>query len=110
DFDGAESSVELARSLADPDDIEAQVLWRSAQGRILAARGSIDKALECVRTAASQADETSDPALHGEALVDRARVLTEGGRQEEAGPPLREALECFERKVVSVRIETTRRL
>ncbi|HET7472555.1 MAG TPA: AAA family ATPase [Candidatus Limnocylindrales bacterium] len=110
DVAGAESSVELAQSLADPDDTEAQVLWRSAQARILAARGSVDEALACAARAVALADETSDPALQAETRLDQGRVLLALGRQTDAEPPLREALALFERKVVSVRVPLVERL
>ena len=99
---GAAGSVELARSLADPDDTEAQVLWREAHARVLAHAGKADEAVAAATESATLARETTDPALQGETLANLGRVLLDLGRPAEAEAPLREALALYAAKGVTV--------
>jgi ATP/maltotriose-dependent transcriptional regulator MalT len=99
--DGALASALTARSLADPDDSEAQVLWRSAEAKVRGLRGEADDAVRLATEAVAIAVGTVDLVLHADALLDLGEVLLETGRQEDAGPPLREALALYERKGAS---------
>jgi class 3 adenylate cyclase/tetratricopeptide (TPR) repeat protein len=110
DLDGAAASIELARSLADPDDTEAQVLWRSAQGRILARTGAADEAVAVATEATTLARETTDIALQAETLTDLGLVLLELGRRNDAEPPLREALALFAAKGMTVGTDRVEKL
>jgi class 3 adenylate cyclase/tetratricopeptide (TPR) repeat protein len=98
DDEGALASAELCRTLADTDDAEAQVLWRSAESRLNAGRGEAEAAVRLATEAVEIASETVDPVLQGASLADLGEVLITLGRGDEAGPPLREALSLFERK------------
>jgi hypothetical protein len=53
---------------------------------------------------------TVDLLLRGDALTDLGEVFLAIGRDVEAGPPLREALACFERKGATTAASRIRRL
>jgi tetratricopeptide (TPR) repeat protein len=106
----ATASAELTKALADPDDNEAQILWRQAEARVLVARGKLDEARELAEAAVELTADTVDLVLRADALIDLAMVLIWAGRRNEAGPPVREALELYERKGASVAAERTRLL
>ena len=103
-------SVELARELADPDDLEAQILWRSAEGKVLATRGEAAEAVRLAEEAVQLASQTVDIVLHADALLDLGTVMQTLGRNEEAGPPMREALLRYERKGSVAAVLRTRRM
>jgi class 3 adenylate cyclase/tetratricopeptide (TPR) repeat protein len=110
DTDRAFASAELTRELGDPDDSEAQILWRSAAGRVHAIRGEASEAVELARDAVALAASTVDVVLHADALRDLGRVMVAVGREDEAGPPFQEALLLYERKGIRPEVEATRRL
>jgi tetratricopeptide (TPR) repeat protein len=98
DQDGALVSAELTHELADPVDSEAQILWRSAEAKVRAARGDAATAVRLASEAVEIAAETVDLMLHADALTDAGEVLLILGRDNEAEPLLREALLLCERK------------
>jgi tetratricopeptide (TPR) repeat protein len=98
ELDRAAASAALARELADPDDLEAQVLWRSAEAKVLARRGGAEDAVRLATEAVQLAAQTVDIMLHADALLDLGTVLRMLGREEEAGPLIEEALLLYERK------------
>ncbi|HEX5015183.1 MAG TPA: adenylate/guanylate cyclase domain-containing protein [Candidatus Limnocylindrales bacterium] len=110
ELDRALASAETARELADPDDLEAQILWRSAEGRIYAAAGDADTAVEHAEEAVRLARQTVDITMQAEALRDLGSTLIALGREQEAGPPLREALDLFERKGATAALRQTERI
>jgi class 3 adenylate cyclase/tetratricopeptide (TPR) repeat protein len=110
DPEGALASALLAKTLADPDDSEAQILWRSAEAKVRAIRGEAEQAQVLAREAVTIAAETVDLVLHAEALADLGEVLMASGREDEAGPPLREALALFDRKGATVATSRVRQL
>jgi tetratricopeptide (TPR) repeat protein len=97
-FGDAESIAEEARALTAEDDFESQVLWRGVAARLHARDGRADEALELADSQLKLAAETASPVFESEARVERAEVLVLLGRQEEAEPPLREALRLSEEK------------
>jgi tetratricopeptide (TPR) repeat protein len=109
DVDGAAASAELTRSLADPDDNEAQVLWRQAKAGVLRAQGRSDEAVVLAEEAVELTAGSVDLVLRADALVDLAAALTAAGRGHETGPPLQEALELYERKGATVAADAVRR-
>jgi class 3 adenylate cyclase/tetratricopeptide (TPR) repeat protein len=110
ELDRAAETAALARELADPDDLEAQVLWRTAEARVLALRDSGDEAVRLATEAVALASQTVDLMLHADALFDLAGVLRALGRDEAAGPPGREALLLYERKGAVAAVARARRL
>ena len=110
DVERAAVSVELARELADPDDLEAQVLWRSAAAKAAALRGAADEAVKLGREAVELASQTADLVLHADAQLDQSTVVRAVGREDEAGPPMREALQLYERKGAVAAVRRVRRM
>ena len=110
DVERAAVSVELARELADPDDLEAQVLWRSAAAKAAALRGAADEAVKLGREAVELASQTADLVLHADAQLDLSTVVRAVGREDEAGPPMREALQLYERKGAVAAVRRVRRM
>jgi tetratricopeptide (TPR) repeat protein len=110
DPDGAFASAVLSRTLADPDDSEAQILWRSAEAKVRAVRGEADDAITLATEAVQIAAETVDLVLHADALADLGEVLIKAGRHDDAGPPLREALALYERKGSTAAVSRVREL
>lgn len=109
DVDGAAISAALTRTLADPDDNEAQILWRQAEAMVLIERGMADEAVRLAGEAVALTEGTVDLVLRADALVDLATILGRIGRGEESGPPLREALDLYGRKGATVAVARTRR-
>jgi class 3 adenylate cyclase/tetratricopeptide (TPR) repeat protein len=107
DVDGAAASAALTRSLADPDDNEAQILWRQAEANVLLARGRGTEAEALAREAVELTTGTVDLVLRADALADLAAILAGIGRGNEAGPPLQEALDLYRRKGASVAADAT---
>jgi tetratricopeptide (TPR) repeat protein len=97
-FAEAERYAALAEGLADEEDIEAQVAWRTARAKVLANTGQPDEAVALAERAVALASEGEDVQVRGDALTELGRVLALVGRQESSGPPLREALALYEAK------------
>ncbi|HEY3184973.1 MAG TPA: BTAD domain-containing putative transcriptional regulator [Gaiellaceae bacterium] len=91
-------ATELSEQGAAPDDLSADVQWRTVRAQILARAGSVAKAEVLAREAAALAEQTDFLVVHGDALAGLAEVLRLGGRPEEADPVLQEALRLYERK------------
>jgi ATP/maltotriose-dependent transcriptional regulator MalT len=96
--DEAERFAELAAELAEPDDVDPQIIWRSVRSRILAAQGDAETALRLSNEAIELTRETDDLLQKAEALLDRSAVLTALGRTDEAGAALAQALALYEQK------------
>ncbi|HEV8545125.1 MAG TPA: AAA family ATPase [Candidatus Limnocylindrales bacterium] len=94
----AEGSAQLAQRISDPDDIEAQILWRSALAKVRASQGDGATAQQLAQEAVELARTTVDLILQADALADYAAVMQRLGRDDESGPPLQEALSIYERK------------
>jgi len=101
DVDGALASAILCRTLADPDDSEAQILWRSTEAKVQARRGDAATAVRLALEAVAIAAGTVDLVLHADALRDAGEAHLELGRTDDAGPLLREALTLYELKGAS---------
>jgi len=97
-FDEALEFSKVAEAIGEADDVLTQVPWRGARAKVLAARGDAVEAVRLAREAVDLARTTADPRLQADALIDLAEVFTSIGDGESAGPPLREALELYERK------------
>ena len=94
----AEAFSKLAEEIADPEDTDPQVLWRSVRSRILAERGDGEAALRMSEEAVELARETEDVILKADALVDHSAVLSMLGRSEAASRALEAALQLYEQK------------
>ena len=94
----AERYANLAAEIAEPDDVDPQIVWRSASSRVRAMRGDAEAALKLSDESLELTRETEDVLLKAEALVDRGAVLAALGRDAEAAQAQQEALELYERK------------
>jgi len=77
----AETFSRISEAAALPDDVETQVLWRSALGRARALTGQRDEAVGLLREALAMVERTEQPDAQGMVLMDFARV------QEACGEP-----------------------
>ncbi|MEO7336648.1 MAG: adenylate/guanylate cyclase domain-containing protein [Caldimonas sp.] len=85
----------VAETAAAPDDVDAQVLWRSIRAPLLARAGSIDEAEALARAAVVVAQGTEIPVLRATSLVELSAVLEMTGRTAEARQLLKEATDIF---------------
>jgi ATP/maltotriose-dependent transcriptional regulator MalT len=83
---------------AAPDDVVAQVLWRTARAKTMARDGDHEAAEELARGAVELIEPTDLLNTQGFVLLDLATVLAAGGRADEAAHSAREAAERFARK------------
>jgi hypothetical protein len=97
-YDDAREFVEEARVLSAPDDLEAQVLWRAANARLLATAGHAEEAVEVARDVIERADESSDIDLIAAANLDLAAILDLVHEGAEAMSARERALELYELK------------
>ena len=98
DLVGANAYSEITEQIADPDDVEPQVKWRMVRARVLAASDAAVSAVRLATEGVNLASATSDHLLRADALTDLGDVFLVVGDPESSGPPLREALELYERK------------
>ena len=80
------------------DDLASQMAWRGVRAKILALRGEHRQAEALARSAVSFADQTDLLSLAGDAYLDLATVLTQGGRSEEAERAGKAALDLYGKK------------
>jgi class 3 adenylate cyclase/tetratricopeptide (TPR) repeat protein len=90
----ADLSLELARS----DDIDSQARGHAVKAKLLAAKGEYDAADHFAREAVGLSEDTDDLVMRAYVLMALAEVLRLGGRDAEAIPVLRQAVEVSERK------------
>jgi class 3 adenylate cyclase/tetratricopeptide (TPR) repeat protein len=111
--DRSEEAEELTRAcerIAPPDQLDAQVKWRSIRALVLARRGEAEDAERLAREAVSQVDETDQLDSRAEARVDLAEVLRLGGRGGEAARELDRAIILYREKGNAVGETNARRL
>jgi predicted ATPase/class 3 adenylate cyclase len=93
-----EALVDQSRELATPDDVDAQALWRCAQGRVLARQGAFDEAEALVREALDSLATTDATLFQLGARMDYAEILTAAGKTDDARAVYEDARELAERK------------
>jgi class 3 adenylate cyclase/tetratricopeptide (TPR) repeat protein len=96
--DEAETLATFSASIAAPDDLGTQVLWRNAKATISARRGEVEDAERLAREAVSLAETSDDITTLGDALANLAAVLGLAGRHAEAEETLAQAIALYERK------------
>ena len=94
----AEELTAESASLAEPDDLLTQLLWRGVQAMILARRGLTSEAEALAREAVAIGERTDFLANRGDTLVDLAHILHEAGREDEAAQVATEGLHLHEQK------------
>jgi tetratricopeptide (TPR) repeat protein len=108
--DEAEELTRTCERLAAPNQLDAQMKWRSIRAIALARRGDEEDAESLARRAVSLADETDQLDSRAEARVDLAEVLRQVGRHGEAGRELERAIRMYREKGNEVAEATARRL
>jgi class 3 adenylate cyclase/tetratricopeptide (TPR) repeat protein len=101
---------DVSRSVATPDDYDAQVGWRSARGLALAASGRLIDAETLLREAVAIVEATEDTNLLAETLLDLARAVEGLNRRDEAETVIDRAAELFEAKGSGAGIKRVERL
>jgi DNA-binding SARP family transcriptional activator len=89
---------ERSRDAAGADDLLAQVQWRTARAKPLAAAGRQAEAATLAREALELVRTTDFPAARADAAMDLAEVLSLGASDTEASRYVQEALALYEQK------------
>ena len=97
-YDEAGELADEVRTTAGTYDLEPQIGWRCVRARVLAKRGQHEQSEELVRSALALVEPTEFLSLQADVLVDLATVLADSGRQQEAIPPLEDAIDRRRRK------------
>jgi hypothetical protein len=87
-----------SRDLAADADLFAQVRWRGAAAKVLAADGRLEEATRLAGEAVAIAGPTDMLAMHGDALLDLAAVALAAGRDGDAAAAADAALELHQAK------------
>ncbi|HUK45064.1 MAG TPA: adenylate/guanylate cyclase domain-containing protein [Gaiellaceae bacterium] len=95
-IDEADRLATVASEIASPDDIDAQLVLRAVQTRVLAAGGRLDDARSAAETVLELCRETDAPVLRADSLADVAGVLD--ATSEERIAALEEARLLYEQK------------
>jgi tetratricopeptide (TPR) repeat protein len=83
-FEEAGAAASTAEELAADDDVEAQALWRSVRGKLLARSGKPAEGLVFAERAVEILGETDATVMQADALLDLAMVHALRGAQDEA--------------------------
>ena len=97
-LDEADTTVDLAIELADEDDIESQIQWRSARAKIRASQGRGEEALALADEALAMAAETDDIDAKGDVHADYGTVLARLDRGADSLEHFRQARDLYETK------------
>jgi tetratricopeptide (TPR) repeat protein len=97
-FDEADEYCGVAREIGADDDSATQVLWRSAQAKVEAARGNHAQASDLARAAVELAEGTDDTNMTADTLMDLAEVLSVSGNSAEAVEARRRAHSLYLQK------------
>ncbi len=94
----ADTAVVLARELTDEDDVESQILWRTALAKNRARSGMEAEALALGAEAVELAAETDDIDVQGDVHADYGAVLLRLGREGEARTEFEQARYLYRQK------------
>jgi predicted ATPase/class 3 adenylate cyclase len=94
----AERFAARSEAAAATDDVNSQVLWRSARAKLLAARGESAPAERLARNATELAAQTDFVILQADALLDLGEVLRLADRPADAAAAVQSSLQLHERK------------
>jgi tetratricopeptide (TPR) repeat protein len=108
--DEAEELTRTCERIAAPDQLDAQVKWRSIRAIALVHRGDAEEAERLAREAVYQVDKTDQLDSRAEARVDLAGVLLHGGRHGEARRELERAIVLYEEKGNEIAEASARKL
>jgi tetratricopeptide (TPR) repeat protein len=96
--DEAERWSAISRRCAAPDDLPAQLEWRTAQALLLARRDLLAEGEKLAREAARLAESTDALNRRGDVMLALGEVLRLAGRADEAGECVETAIAVYERK------------
>lgn len=88
----------MSESLAAPDDIASQFLWRCVRGKLLARDGDQDKGVALAQEGVKIICTSDDISLQAGAYQDLAETLALGGRHGDANEALDTAIRLFRTK------------
>jgi predicted ATPase/class 3 adenylate cyclase len=108
--DEAARFVDRSRETAAPDDLAAQIGWRTVLAKILATAGRLEDAETLARPAVSLAGKTDRSNDHAAACIALGEVLHKRGRPNEAEMAIRKALALYEAKGNIVAVQAARAL
>jgi tetratricopeptide (TPR) repeat protein len=97
-LDEAKRFVDRSEETAAPDDLAAQITWRTVRAKILAVAGHLEDAEAHARRAVSLAEETDWSTYHAAACIALGEVLRERRRLDEAERAIRMAFALYEEK------------
>jgi class 3 adenylate cyclase/predicted ATPase len=80
--DEADGMAVVAEDLSDADDVDAQVIWRSARAKVLVAQGSLDEAEDKAREAVALIEPTDFVVIQIPTYRDMAVILWPRHREE----------------------------
>jgi tetratricopeptide (TPR) repeat protein len=101
----AKRFIDRSEETAAPDDLAAQIAWRTVRAKILAAAGRLEDAEALARRAVSLAGKTDRSNQHAAARVALGEVLHKRGLPEKAEAAIREGLALYEAKGNTVAAE-----
>lgn len=107
-IDEAERFTRICREAAATDDRASQILWRSAQAKVLASRGESVQAATLGREAVAMSRSTDYVVMQADALMDLAGVVTLSGALANAAPLIDEAIHLYEAKGIVPATERAR--
>jgi len=90
--------MEIAAADSAPDDLAAQVLWRSVRARLQARDGDFDEADRLSAEAVELGGRTDFVLDHADAVMSRGEVLRAIGQPDAAARSYRKAFELYDRK------------
>ena len=96
--DEAERFTRICREVAATDDRASQIVWRSAQAKVLASRGGSNEATALGREAVALSRSTDYVVMQADALMDLAEVETITGSSADVIPLIDEAIQLYEAK------------
>jgi class 3 adenylate cyclase/predicted ATPase len=108
--DEAVRLVDRSVETAAPDDLVAQIAWRTVQAKLLATSGHLENAEALARHAVALAENTDWSNDHAAACVALGEVLYKRGLLEQAQTAIRRALALYEAKGNIVAVEGVRSL
>jgi DNA-binding SARP family transcriptional activator len=97
-YDEAEALVQEARAASQPIDVQCQTIWRTVTAKVLARRGTPERAEKLISEAIAYVEQSDFLPVQAQALMDRAEVLELAGRADAACRVLEEVERLWERK------------
>jgi class 3 adenylate cyclase/predicted ATPase len=97
-IDEAERFTRICRETAATEDLASQILWRSAQAKVLASRGESEEAAALGHEAVAMSRSTDYVVMQADAVMDLVEVMTLSGALAGAVPLIDEAIHLYEAK------------